>query len=66
MMTDQSIDDAARRMLTEMVVHHVHPDSDEWLDILAKRCPEATLTDRVYIAMRVAGIIAEWRRKAAQ
>jgi hypothetical protein len=65
MMTNQSIYDAARHMLTEMVVRHVHPDSDQWLNILARRCPEATLTDREYIATRVAAIIAEWRRKPA-
>jgi hypothetical protein len=58
-MTDSEIAAAARHMLTEMIVRHIQPGSDQWLNILAKRCPEATVTDREYIAMRVAAIIAE-------
>jgi hypothetical protein len=58
-MTDHEIDDVARHMLTETVVRHVQPGSDVWLHRLARCCPEATITDREYIAMRVREMIAE-------
>jgi hypothetical protein len=61
-MTDHEIDYAARQMLTETVVRHVQPGSDEWLNLLARSCPGATITDREYIAMRVKAMIAEWQR----
>jgi hypothetical protein len=62
-MTDHEIDDAARHMLAEMVVRHVQPGSDAWRNILARRCPDATITDREYIAIRAAEMIAEWQRE---
>jgi len=63
MMTNHEIEDAARHMLSEAVVRHLHPDSDAWLNLLARRCPEATLTDREYIVMRVAEMMAERQQR---
>jgi hypothetical protein len=50
-------------MLSEALVRHLQFRSDAWLDLLARRCPESTITDRECIAMRAAAIIAEWREK---
>lgn len=58
-MTDAQIDDAARHMLIEMVVRHVQPGNDQWLHLLTRQCPEATITDREYIALRVKELIVE-------
>jgi hypothetical protein len=58
-MTNSEIDAAARHMLTETVLGHLQPGSDQWRTILAWRYPEATITDREYIAMRVVELIAE-------
>jgi len=58
-MTDNEIDAAAGRMLTEIVLRRVQPGSDAWLKILDRRFPEATITDREYIAMRTKELIAE-------
>ena len=66
MMTDHEIDDAAHHMLSESLVRHVRFRSDEWLNLLARRCPQATITDRECIAMRAAAIIAERRGKIAR
>ena len=60
---EEEIDDAARHMLAEMVVRHVEVGSDEWFSALAKYLPEATITDREYVAMRAVEMIEEWRRK---
>jgi len=62
-MTDDEIDAAARHMLTEMIVRHVQPGTDRWHNALARHCPEATVTDREYIAMRAAELVGEWQRK---
>ena len=61
-LTDNEINDPARHMLTEVVVRHVQPETDDWNYILARRCPEASLIDREYIKMRAAVLIEEWRR----
>jgi hypothetical protein len=61
-MTDNEIDDAARHMLTELVLRQVQPGTDQWHEILARRYPEARLTDREYITMRTAELIEERRR----
>lgn len=62
-MTEDEIDNVARRMLAEMVVRHVRMGSDEWYSVLARHCPEATVTDREYVAMRSAEMIDEWHQK---
>jgi hypothetical protein len=62
-MTDDQIDDAARRMLTDIIVRRVQPATDEWHKLLAKRFPEARLTDREYITMRSVELIQERRQK---
>ena len=59
MLRDHEIENVARHMLTAMVVRHVQPGSDEWLHLLTRRCPTATVTDREYIAMRVKEMIAQ-------
>jgi hypothetical protein len=61
LLRDPEIDNVARHMLTEMVVRQVQPGSDEWLHLLTRRCPAATLTDREYIAMRVKEMVAQWQ-----
>jgi len=62
-MTDNEIHAAAGRMLTEIVLRRVKPGSDEWLKILAKRHPEATITDREYITIRAKELVAEWKQQ---
>lgn len=62
-MTDNEIDAAAGRMLTEMVLRRVQSGSNEWLKILARRFPEATITDREFIAMRAKELIAERKQQ---
>jgi len=51
-MTDDEIDDAARHMLSEAVLRRMQPGSGDWLNVLVRRYPEATITDREYIAMQ--------------
>lgn len=58
-MTDDELDNIARHMLTEMVVRHAQTGSDEWLNLLAKRCPDTTITDREYIAMRIREMVVQ-------
>jgi hypothetical protein len=40
-------------------MRHVRMGSDEWYSVLARHCPEATVTDREYVAMRSAEMIDE-------
>lgn len=60
-MTDDEIDDAARHMLTDIIVRRVQPATDKWHK--ANRFPEARLTDREYITMRAVELIQERRQK---
>jgi hypothetical protein len=62
-MTDDEIDDAARHMLSEAVLHRVQPGGNEWLNLLVRRYPEATLTDREYIAMQAMQMIVDLRQR---
>jgi hypothetical protein len=66
MMTDHEIEDAARHMLSETLVRRMQFRSNEWLNLLTRRCPQATITDREHIAMRAAEMIAQWREKIAR
>jgi hypothetical protein len=62
-MSDDEIDNAARQMLTEIVLRHLQPGTDQWHKILAWRSPEARLTDREYITMRAVELIEERAQK---
>ena len=62
-MTDDEIDGAARHMLTDIIARRVQPATDKWHKLLAKRFPEARLTDREYITMRAVELIQERRQK---
>ncbi len=62
-MTDDEIDDAARHMLSEAILRQMQLGSDVWLNLLVRRYPGATITDREYIAMQARQKIVELRQQ---
>ena len=62
-MTDDEIEDAARHMLTEIIVRRVQPGTNDWHATLSRRYPGTKLTDREYITMRAVELIEERRRE---